>query len=353
MNIAVVGGGINGLCCAWQLAIAGHKVTLFESDTLMSKTSIASSKLLHGGLRYLEHFEFRLVKEALQERQWWLANVPMLTRRLPIIYPIYSYSRPRWKLKLGLMLYDFLAGKKGIGRHRWLTRKQIKRCTPQLTQDNLIGGYLFSDGQMDDQALGLWVAQQCKKHQVKILEHTNVLSFDLNANLQTNHENFQFDHIVNAAGPWSAQLLEQSQIELQQSLDLVRGSHLILPPVSHFGHMLEVPGEDRVVFALPFKKQTLLGTTEVQQSLEEKVQVSIAERNYLIQVYNHYFEHSINESDIIQEFAGLRPLLQSENQLTKASREYKIIQSQKLTSIFGGKWTTARALAIAVANRFK
>lgn len=113
MQIAVVGGGINGLCSAWQLALAGHQVTLFERDQLMQATSAASSKLLHGGLRYLEQGEFRLVREALQERRWWLKKAPQLTRRLPILYPLYQDSqRARWQLKIGLWLYDSFAGKK-------------------------------------------------------------------------------------------------------------------------------------------------------------------------------------------------------------------------------------------------
>ncbi len=133
MKIAVIGGGINGLSSAWQLALAGHQVTLFERDELMQATSKSSSKLLHGGLRYLEQGEFRLVHEALQERRWWLKKAPHLTKRLPLLYPIYQKGqRPRWQIKIGLWLYDVLSGKKGIGRHRWLTAEQAKRCSPQL-----------------------------------------------------------------------------------------------------------------------------------------------------------------------------------------------------------------------------
>src|SRR5690606_10703978 len=136
--IAVIGGGINGLSSAWQLALAGYDVSLFERDSLMQATSAASSKLLHGGLRYLEQGEFRLVREALQERRWWLKKAPQLTRRLPILYPLYNDSRrARWQLKIGLWLYDAFAGRKGIGRHRWLTTAQALRCSPQLKAEGL------------------------------------------------------------------------------------------------------------------------------------------------------------------------------------------------------------------------
>ena len=140
MRLAVIGGGINGLAAAWQLALAGHQVELFERDGLMQATSAASSKLLHGGLRYLEQAEFRLVHEALQERRWWLKKAPQLTRRLPMLYPLYQAGRrPRWQLKIGLWLYDLLSGRQGIGRHRWLTAAQaaLLPTQPISTQINL------------------------------------------------------------------------------------------------------------------------------------------------------------------------------------------------------------------------
>jgi glycerol-3-phosphate dehydrogenase len=350
MKIAVIGGGINGLCSAWALAQSGHQVTLFEAGELMGKTSTSSSKLLHGGLRYLENFEFRLVKEALKERQWWLKKVPNLTRRLPILYPIYKHTRSRLKIKLGLMLYDLFAGKKGIGRHRWLSLKQIKRCSPHLMQDNLKGAYLFFDGQMDDRALGLWVANECAELGVTIHQNCPVLTVTTNGELTTEQQTLCFDHIVNVAGPWSAELLQQSNIESDRTLDLVRGSHLLLPPVSKFGHMLEVPNEKRIVFVLPFKHQTLLGTTEVRQSLKQKIACSAEEQNYLLALYNHYFEPDRSDKDILSRFAGLRPLLAGSDNASKASREYQIDQQGLLISVFGGKWTTARALGKSVAS---
>jgi len=348
VRIAVIGGGINGLASAWQLALAGHQVELFERDALMQATSAASSKLLHGGLRYLEQGELRLVHESLQERRWWIKKAPHLTRRLPILYPIYQDGRrPRWQLKIGMWLYDFLSARKGIGRHRWLNAEQTLRCSPGLKTAGLRGAFLFFDGQMQDQQLGLWVAAQAEKQGVLIHQHCPVQAVSATAALllQGDSEWRQFDRLVNVAGPWSNQLLEQSGLPVQQSLDLVRGSHLLLPPVGRYGHMLEVPGEKRIVFVLPYQGLTLLGTTEVRQTLAEPIACSAAERSYLLDLYNHYFKEQRNTSDIVREFAGVRPLLGGSDQASTASREYSMHWQQQLLTVTGGKWTTARALA--------
>lgn len=354
MRIAVIGGGINGLCSAWQLAEAGYQVTLFERDGLMQATSRASSKLLHGGLRYLEQGEFRLVHEALKERRWWLDHSPQLTRRLPLLYPLYHGSRrSRWQLKIGLALYDFFAGRTGIGRHRWLTPTQIQRCSPYLNTDGLTGAYLFFDGQMDDYRLGLWVAEQCRKRGVVLLEHQPVIQVTPDACLQLQAGWQTFDRIINVAGPWSEDLLQRSQLTPAQSLDLVRGSHLLLPGIGRYGHMLEVPNSPRIAFALPYQSHCLLGTTEVRQQLHEPIACSEAERDELLAVYNQYFTPKVTAADVLESFAGVRPLLKSSHDSSRASREYRLHWQQQLLTVSGGKWTTARALARQVVAQVK
>lgn len=354
MRIAVIGGGINGLCTAWELAKAGHDVQLYERDALMQATSRASSKLLHGGLRYLEQGEFRLVREALQERRWWLRKTSHLTRRIPLLYPMYRQGRrPRWQLKVGLFLYDFFAGRKGIGRHRWLTAPQTLRCSPHLVSEGLQGAYLFFDGQMDDYQLGLWVAKQCRKTGVQIFEQQPVLKLTTDGELLLSSGWQRFDRIINVAGPWSEALLLQSDLPGQQQLDLVRGSHLLLPAIGRYGHMLEVPDSSRIVFALPYQHQCLLGTTEVRQQLHEPIACSEAERDELLTVYNHYFQPQVQAASILDSFAGVRPLLKSNQDSSRASREYNLHWQQQILTVSGGKWTTARALAKQVRKQIQ
>lgn len=353
MRVAVVGGGINGVCIAWALAKQLHQVTLFERGQLMGETSSASSKLLHGGLRYLEQRQWRLVREALAERHWWLKAAPELTRRLPILYPIYRNSRrSRWLLKAGLTLYDTLALGKGLGWHRWLSHQAVMAMEPDLERRGLLGAYCFFDGQMlDDHALGLWAAEQCQAAGVEILEQQPVLAIDPEGLVVINGGMEQFDQVINVAGPWSQKLLVDSAMRPRQQLSLIRGSHLVLPGQRSHGLMLEVPFEERVVFVLPHGEHTLLGTTEVRHQLGEPVRCSAEERHYLLQLYNHYFLKPRTDGEVLGSFAGVRPLLAGASSPSQLSREYVLSSQGRVLTVSGGKWTTARALARAVCAK--
>ena len=346
IKIAVIGGGINGVMAAWELAKAGHSVDLIEKSNVMSATSSASTKLLHGGLRYLEHGRFSLVRESLRERAWWLEAAPDVTQVIPILFPIFQRSpRSRWTIKLGMVLYDRLAGKFGVGKHRWVSCAELTEVMPNLKSAGLKGAYLFYDGQMDDYALGLWATEQAKSEGVTVLEHTQVDCITADGSVEIQGNQRQYDRVVNVAGPWAVELLKQSGLPYEYDLDLVRGSHLLLDRNIKHGMMLTAQTDGRLFFVLPYKGKTLLGTTEVRQDLSEPVVCSESETDYLITAYNDSFDDSIDQSDVVSSFAGLRPLLKSHKNPNRATREYRIEQHEKVISVFGGKWTTARALA--------
>jgi glycerol-3-phosphate dehydrogenase len=355
MHIAIIGAGINGLCISWELAKAGHRVTVYERDTVVAHTSSASSKLLHGGLRYLENGEFRLVREALQERQAWFHRAPALAKPLQLTLPIYASShRGRSLMGLGLWLYDFLARTSHLPNHTWLNRETATARLPELNPTGLRGAYQFWDGQMDDRALGLWVADQNRQAGATIHEQAPVtaVTTDGRLNLATTGEARRYDHIVNAAGPWARHLLHTSNIPSQQDLDLVRGSHLILDRPCPTAYLLEVPDDHRLFFVLSWRHGTLIGTTEVREDYPpgsdpspSPPTPSAGEVDYLLNAYNDYFHQPACSADIRATFAGLRPLVKSAANPGRATREYVLERQGRLTTVFGGKWTTACALA--------
>jgi len=346
MNLAIVGGGINGLCTAWVAAQQGHTVTLYERDRLMQATSSASSKLLHGGLRYLENGELRLVRESLRERDGWIERVPELVKSLRLVMPIYQGARrKRITIAAGLFLYDHLIGKSILPPSKWLNAEQILQRDPLLKADGLVGGYEFSDAQMDDMQLGLWVAEQARRAGARLFEESKVDLVNKNGELiLESGKALRYGKIINIAGPWAQQLLDRSGITSSYRLDLVRGSHLILDQITPLACLLEVPEERRIIFRLPWKGKTLIGTTEIRQTIDQPVKCSQEEEDYLLQVYDYYWPRQ--RPDVEDRFSGVRPLIHSAIDPGKATREYSIDQvGSSIITVYGGKWTTSLSLA--------
>lgn len=350
MRIGVVGGGINGLAVAWVLARRGHEVALYERHELMRGTSSASSKLLHGGFRYLENGEFRLVRESLRERDAWFRRAPAIAVPLSLIFPIYrDGQRSRLLVRMGFSLYDLLAGRSALPAACWLDADKVLTRSPELNPDGLLGGYLFQDGRMDDRTLGLWVAGQAQRLGARIYEGQEVARVDkLGGVMLAGGDEMRFDRVVNAAGPWAINLLDRSGISSRYQLDLVRGSHLVLDQSCHQALLLEVPDDHRVFFVLPWKENTLVGTTEVRQKISESVRCTHAEQSYLLRAYGHYFP--LSPPSVLNTFSGLRPLIKSSADAGKATREYAVERQGSLLNILGGKWTTAVALAKKVSR---
>jgi len=358
-QVAVVGGGINGLCIAWQLAKSGWAVELFERGRCLTQTSSASTKLLHGGLRYLEQGHLALVAESLRERARWLKDVPEHAHWLHLLLPIYSHQhRAAWQWRAGLGLYDGLALGQLPGFARWLRPDQLLQIYPELPTRGLKGGWQFWDGQMDEQALGRWVLQQAQQAGVLIHEGQEVMRLRPDGTLRIHagaeeqpHNQLRFDWVVNACGPWACQLLAQSGIDSDVRLDLVRGSHLLVPPplgqvLPSHGLFFEVPSSKRIAFLLPYQGQLLVGTTEEMHNLQDPIEPSQRERELLLGLVRLHLPSWESQARTCGSwFSGLRPIVHSSADVSKASRGAAFRRNQRVITVFGGKWTTARALA--------
>lgn len=386
MRIAVVGAGINGVMSAWALARRGHEVALFERGEPMAGTSSASTKLLHGGLRYLETGDVALVREGLRERAWWLEQAPHLAHPLELLLPVVrGRGRPRWMVKAGLVLYDRLSGSRLLARHRWLGREETLARLPGLRPEGLQGAYAFWDGQMDDHALGLWALGQAQAAGVRLHPHCEVLrigadggvlvsgcvanSGDADDSLDgavsevaglsvagavsagaAGARELRFDAVCNLAGPGAGLLLERSGLPSAHRLRLVRGSHLLVDGALPCGLLVQAPSDGRVCFILPYGGRVMIGTTEVEQAPGDPVAPSDAERDYLLDVWNASFERRLTAADVRSSFAGVRPLLAEAGGANENTRGHAVERHGRVLTVFGGKWTTSRSLGEEVAD---
>ena len=353
-DLLVVGGGINGAAIARDAAGRGLDVLLVEKDDLASHTSSASSKLAHGGLRYLERFEFRLVRESLAEREVLLRTAPHIVRPLRFVLPHSERMRPWWTVRLGLLLYDLLALRGSLPRSRRVAAGDEARA-PLLDG---AGRRLLSyhDGWVDDARLVVLNAVDAAERGAEIATRTELLS------ARRDGERWQAQlsggrtvrarTIVNAAGPWVGEVLGTRLSEDSRSrVRLVRGSHIVVPRL-HDGdqaYILQQP-DGRIVFALPFEAATLIGTTDVPAASPDDSAATRDEIAYLCAAANRYFVRQTAPADIVWHYAGVRALYDDGAADAQAvTRDYRLelddSPGPKLLSVFGGKITTARALA--------
>jgi glycerol-3-phosphate dehydrogenase len=361
MDIAVIGGGINGCGIAWELARRGYGVVLHEQGICGAQTSSATTKMIHGGLRYLERMHVGLVRESLRERAWLLRHLPELVRPLEIMLPVYDDSpRSRIVIRTGLLLYDALAGRENLDRHRSLSAEEIAARAP-VTREGLRGGFSYWDAQVDDYELVRTVVRCAVRDGVEVREQTRVDALQRDGErdgdewiVRTHHgDERRFSLIVNAAGPWMNELLRANGIPAAYVLSLVRGSHLVLTRrASATGLLLQSTSDRRVFFVLPWKETTLVGTTEVvQREPLDRVRASDEEIDYLLARYNRYFRTPISRRDVASTFAGVRPLVGRATNPSAIGRDSRVVRDHNVINVFGGKMTTFLALARRVALR--
>ncbi|HET7088005.1 MAG TPA: glycerol-3-phosphate dehydrogenase, partial [Anaerolineae bacterium] len=366
-DLLIVGGGINGAGIARDAAGRGLKVALVEQSDLAAGTSSASSKLIHGGLRYLEFFEFRLVRESLVERERLLRIAPHLVRPMQFILPHVPGLRPRWQIRFGLFFYDYFSGRRTLQPSRSV---RVASGEYGELRTGLDHAFAYSDCWVDDSRLVVLNAIDAAQRGAVIRTRTRLVSAAVEGRLWraqcvsqdtgTAHE-VRARALVNAAGPWVAQVLRSLPVvDVEAQVRLVKGSHIVVPRLYDGAHafMLQNP-DGRIVFAIPFEHDcTLVGTTDVPFAGDPaEVHIADDEVRYLCETVNSYFRRSVSADDVRWTYAGVRPLWDdAAANASRVTRDYRIelaetAQHPPILSVFGGKLTTYRRLAETVLAR--
>lgn len=358
-DILIIGGGVNGAGIARDAAGRGFSVLLVEKDDLAGHTSSASTKLVHGGLRYLEHYEFRLVRESLIERERLLGIAPHIIWPLRFVLPHDKGLRPKWLLRLGLYLYDNLGGRKLLPPTRAVNLRQYPHG--QILQDRLTRGWEYSDCWVEDARLVALNCVDAKERGADIRTRTRCVALERGPDMwaatlrsQAGEEQVRARIVVNAAGPWVDSVLDTAQPGRNHTnLRLVKGSHLVFPKLYEGRHAYIFQNRDnRIVFAIPYEHEfTLVGTTDVLFTGDpDEVTISDEEARYICDAVNEYLRHDVSPEDAVWSYSGVRPLYddhKSDN--STVTRDYVFDLEQEggapILSIFGGKITTYRKLA--------
>ena len=339
---------------------------LCEKDDLASHTSSASSKLIHGGLRYLEHKEFRLVREALAEREVLLNKAPHIIRPMRFIMPHRPHLRPAWLIRTGLFFYDHLGKREKLLGSNNVYFKEDSPLNSAITR-----GFEYSDCAVDDSRLVVLNAMHAREKGADILTRTRCLSAKRDGeywivDLENAQGAFQIKAkaLVNAAGPWVAQFIKQDlQLKSPYGIRLIQGSHIVVPKLYEGDKAFIMQNDDRrIVFAIPYLDQyTMIGTTDHEYKGDPaQVKITQAEIDYLVKVSNEHFKKQLTQEQIISTFAGVRPLCDDESDNPSAvTRDYTLALSKQavgqapLLSVFGGKLTTYRKLAESAMQQLK
>jgi len=371
VDVLVIGGGITGAGIARDAALRGFRTAVVDKGDFANGTSSHSSRLIHGGLRYLEQYEFHLVREASRERRVLLNVAPHLVHPLAFVLPSYRGARvPAWRLRAGLWLYDLLAGFRNVRLHRWLGRKATLRLEPGLRDTDLQGAALYFDAQTDDARLTLATMRAAAQAGALVASHADVTALlkpdgrirgaAVRDVLSGQEYGVRALVVVNATGPWADQLRRLEAPDAEPLLRLTKGAHVAVPRqrVGHVRAMtLTSPLDGRVMFVLPWGDLSYIGTTDTDEDTSpDDVHATGEDVIYLLRSANWFFPTArLSPRDVVATWAGLRPLLRAgalDVAPSATSREHRVVEGPGgLLTIAGGKLTTYRLMARDVVDR--
>lgn len=366
-DLIIIGGGATGLGAALDASARGYRTLLLERGDFGTGTSSRSTKLIHGGVRYLEQGNLRLVASALNERWFFLKNAALLANKLPFILPVYK-TWQLWYYWAGLKLYDFLSGKKSLGITQRLSKEEVIARIPAVETQNLVGGVMYYDGQFDDSGVCIALAHTAAEHGGVLLNYIEVQSF-LYSNGQicgveaidllgkkTYH--LRAKGVINATGVFADSLLLKDQPNRQPVITASQGAHIVTERSNFPGdYAMIIPktSDGRVLFAVPWMGKVLIGTTDgaIEKPVEEPIPTE-AEIGFILDNFNQYSRSRISREQVQGAFAGLRPLVRRAGARSSASlmRDHVLLTSPSgLLTITGGKWTTYRKMAEETVNK--
>src|SRR5213075_269759 len=369
VDVLIIGGGITGAGIARDAALRGYRTALIDKADFGAGTSSHSSRLIHGGIRYLEQYAFHLVFEASRERRVLLRIAPHLVRPLPFLFPVYRGARvPAWKLRAGMWLYDLLSAFRNVHWHRWLRAKNVRRVEPGLRDRGLVGAALYYDAQTDDARLVIATVRSAVRAgalAANYVEMTALLKPDGRVRgaavrdvLTGATANIRAHVVVNATGPWSDRVRRLDDPKAAPIMRPTKGAHVIVPRkrlANEHAVTLFSPVDGRVMFALPWGDLSYIGTTDTDADASpDGLRVTAADVTYLLRSANAAFPDAhLAQSDVLSAWAGLRPLLREDDRNpSQVTREHRVLESpQGLISIVGGKLTTYRVMARDVVDR--
>lgn len=361
-DLLIIGGGITGAAVARDAALRGIRTALVERDDFGSGTSSRSSRLIHGGIRYLEYYQFKLVFEACSERCVMRQIAPRLVRPLPFLYPLYLGQKPApWKLRMGLMLYDVLGLFRNVQRHRWLRPPEVREREPMVAGRGLLGAARFYDAQTDDARLTLITVKAAHRHGAVVVNHApavdlmkargRIVGVVIRDEIDGREIETHARVVINATGVWGDHLRRMDSAYEGTMIRPTKGAHLVIPRErlrSRHAVVFDSPRDGRHVFLIPWGDFALIGTTDTDYAQGDLSNPAAGMQDvaYLLEAMQHAFPGAqLSEQDVISTFAGLRPLIFAPGGTYALSREHAITESPAgLITVAGGKLTTHRLM---------